>query len=300
MRSMTGFGAGEAILPGGALHPDGAPGRTTKVSVEIRSVNHRYLDLRVRAPEQLPQLAGVIESLARERLTRGRFDLTVRIEGPIGAMTLDRERARSLFTALKELRDELAPDEPVPLGLLGSAPDLFVPASPVEGALDAALEEAFAQAKSALDEMRDREGSILAEDFRRRLALLGALTTSIGERAPSVVEAYRKRLAERVDRIRGSASVDPTRLEHEVVLFADRADITEELIRLASHSALFEEALRAPGPAAMGRRLDFLLQEMAREVNTIGSKCQDVLIAHAVVELKTEIERMREQVQNVE
>ena len=291
MKSMTGFGAGEAVLAGAKL--SGA-----LVAVEIRAVNHRYLDLRVRAPEQLPHLASAIEALGRERLTRGRFDVQVRFEGALGAMAIDKDRARSVFAALKEMRDELAPNMDVPLSLLGAVPSLFVPAIERDAdALQAALAQAFDRACVALDAMREREGALLAEDFRRRLASVRELIATIRARAPGVVDAYRKKLTERVERLRAGLPVDEARLEHEVVIFADRIDIEEELTRLDSHFAHFADMIEG---TSQGRRLDFLLQEMSREVNTIGAKCQDVAIAHAVVDLKTEIERMREQVQNVE
>jgi uncharacterized protein (TIGR00255 family) len=294
MKSMTGFGAGTAVLASAKL-------AGAQIAVEVRAVNHRYLDLRVRAPEQLPHLASIIEALARERLTRGRFDVQVRFEGALGAMAIDKERARSAFAALKELRDEIAPNMDVPLTLLGSVPSLFVPALELDGdALHAALAEAFDGARAALDEMRTREGALLAEDFRRRLATVRSSIASIGARAPGVVETYRKRLSERVERLRGGLPIDDARLEQEIVLFADKIDVAEELTRLESHASHFESLIAADAPQGQGRRLDFLLQEMAREVNTIGSKCQDVAVSHAVVDLKTEIERMREQVQNVE
>ena len=283
---MTGFGAGTAVLAG------------AKLGVEIRAVNHRYLDLRVRAPDQLPHLASAIESLARERLTRGRFDVQVRFDGAATAMAIDKVRARSVFAAFKELRDELAPNEDVPLGLLGAIPELFVPAIERDGeALDAALAQAFDQAKAALDEMRDREGAALADDFRRRLATTRTLMATIRERAPAVVDLHRKRLAERVERLRDGLTLDAARLEQEIVLFADKIDVAEELTRLEAHVDHFE-ALMSQNEA--GRQLNFVLQEASREVNTIGAKCQDVAVAHAVVDLKTEIERLREQVQNVE
>jgi uncharacterized protein (TIGR00255 family) len=300
MKSMTGFGAGEAVLAGAKI--SGAQIAGAQIAIEIRAVNHRYLDLRVRAPEQLPHLASVVEALARERFTRGRFDVQVRFDGALGAMTIDKDRARSAFAALKELRDEIAPNMDVPLSLLGSVPSLFVPALERDrDALHAALTQAFEAASAALDEMRTREGGLLAEDFRRRLATVRGLIASIAERTPGVVDAYRKRLCERVERLRGGLPIEEARLEQEIVLFADKIDVAEELTRLESHAAHFECLIETdPGSSGNGRRLDFLLQEMAREVNTIGSKCQDIAVSHAVVDLKTEIERMREQVQNVE
>lgn len=288
MRSMTGFGAGDATVAG------------SKLTIEIRAVNHRYLDLRVRVPTQLPDLAGVVEGLARERLVRGRFDVTVRFDsGALGAMVIDRERAKSVFAGLTALRDELLPGADVPLSLLGAVPDLFVPAIERDAdALNAALASAFDRARTALDAMRAREGDAMAEDIARRVATIRKLSATIAAQCPLSIAGYRTRLTERAARLATAVPVDSGRLEQEVVLFADKIDIAEELTRLESHCAHLEAMLGAS--EGVGRRLDFLLQEMAREVNTIGSKSQDVTIAHAVVDLKAEVERMREQVQNVE
>jgi uncharacterized protein (TIGR00255 family) len=302
MRSMTGFGIGEAAL-GSSGEPPCSPGVSGgKLSVEIRAVNHRYLDVRVRAPNHLPDLATAVESLARERLSRGRFDVTVRLEGAaLGAVTLHKARARSVFASLVALRDELAPGTEVPLSLLGAVPDLFVPSIEQDGdAMRHALSAAFDAALESLDAMRLREGLALGDDIVRRLVTVRRLAAAVNERAPQVVELYKKKLKERAERLRlaSEVEVDPGRLEQELALYADRVDICEELTRLESHSSHFETLL--VGSEAVGRRLDFLLQEMAREANTIGAKSQDAGIAHAVVELKAEIERMREQVQNVE
>lgn len=294
MRSMTGFGVGESTV--------GTAASSGKLTVEIRAVNHRYLDIRVRAPSQLPDLGSTVETIARERLSRGRFDITVRLEGAaLGAITIDRDRARGVFAALLALRDELAPNTEVPLSLLGTVPDLFVPTIEQEGdALRASVAAAFDAATKTLDAMRLREGLALGDDIVRRLCTVRKLAKSVSERSPQVVETYKRKLKERAERLRlaSDLEIDPGRLEQEIALFADRVDIAEELTRLESHTTHFESLIASS--EAVGRRLDFLLQEMAREANTIGSKSQDVGIAHAVVELKAEIERMREQVQNVE
>lgn len=286
---MTGFGVGEALV-GGA---------SSKVTVEIRGVNHRFFDVHVRVPPQLPELASFVESLARERLRRGRFDIGVRLEGALlGAMAVDRVRAKALFVELLALRDELAPGADVPLSLLGAVPELFVPVEAIAGdVFRAAIVLAFDAAIHVLDTMRLREGSVLAEDLVLRLGTIRRGMSGLVARAPHVIEAYKTRLKERAERLRVGLEVDPARLEQEVALFADRCDIAEELTRLEGHCAHFEGLLNTE---VVGRRLDFLLQEMAREANTVGAKSQDVAIAHAVVELKAEIERMREQVQNVE
>jgi uncharacterized protein (TIGR00255 family) len=290
MRSMTGFGLGEASLGGG------------KLAVEIRGVNHRFLDVRVRVPRELGDLAGFVEQVAREKLTRGRYEVALRVDGvALGAPVLDRERARAAFRALSELRDELAPGTEVPLSLLGSIPDLFV--SPIDREIERlreATRTAFEAAVKALDTMRAHEGKALGEDLMKRLSSVRRLAREVERRAPDVVEAHRKRLRERADRLRASTEIDvePGRLELEIAIFAERSDICEELTRLESHCAQFSALLASED--AVGRRLDFLLQEMAREANTVGAKSPDAQISHAVVEVKADVERMREQVQNVE
>jgi uncharacterized protein (TIGR00255 family) len=287
---MTGFGLGEAPLGGG------------KIAIEIRGVNHRFLDVRVRVPRELTDLAAYVEQVAREKLTRGRFEVAVRVDGvALGVPVLDRERARASFRALCELRDELAPGSDVPLTLLATIPDLFVPSveREIERVRDA-TRRSFEAAVVALDAMRSREGATLREDLVKRLERVRQLARDVERRAPEVVEAHRRRLRERADRLRAltDIDVDPGRLEQEIAMFAERSDVCEELTRLESHSAQFAALLSSDEP--VGRRLDFLLQEMAREANTVGAKSPDAQIAHGVVEVKAEIERMREQVQNVE
>jgi uncharacterized protein (TIGR00255 family) len=290
MRSMTGFGLGEVPLGAG------------KLGVEIRGVNHRFLDVRVRVPRELTDMAGFVEQVARERLTRGRYEVALRIDGvALGAPTIDRDRARAAFRVLSELRDELAPGSEVPLSLLAIIPDLFAP--PVEPETDGirdATRSAFEAAARALDSMRECEGTTLRDDLLKRLERVKRIGHEIRQRSPDVLEAHRRRLADRAERLRAASdiNVDAGRLEQEIAMFAERCDITEELTRLESHCGQFMGLLG--GEDAVGRRLDFLLQEMAREANTVGAKSPDASVAHSVVELKAEIERMREQVQNVE
>lgn len=288
---MTGFGTGEA------------PFGLGKLSVEVRGVNHRFLDVRVRVPREMAELSPYVEQLAREKLTRGRFEIAVRVEGmQLGAAVLDRDRARAVFQQLAELRDELAPGAEVPLALLSSIPDLFVPTVERESeALRAALRKAFDEAVRSLDEMRAREGAALGNDLVKRLETVRRIALEVSRRGPEVLDVHRKRLKERAERLRLASelgSVDPGRLEQEIALFAERVDIAEELTRLESHCVQFAQLVAST--EAIGRRLDFLLQEMAREANTVGAKSPDAPIAHAIVEVKAEIERMREQVQNVE
>jgi uncharacterized protein (TIGR00255 family) len=289
MRSMTGFGSGDFAALGG------------KVTVEIRAVNHRFLDVRTRMPRELLDLQPLVEHLAREKLGRGRFDVAVRLDGASSsASVLDRARAKAVLAELRALRDDIAPGQDVPFWMIAQVPDVFVsPLARDYETLKQATLTAFERAVVALDEMRRTEGEILGRDLAGRLDRIGALVDDVRAKSPGLVECHRKRLAERAERIRSSLemAVDPGRLEQEIALFADRIDTTEELLRLTSHVAQFRALLGGDG---VGRKLDFLLQEMARETNTVGAKTPDAPVAHLVVELKAEISRMREQVQNVE
>jgi uncharacterized protein (TIGR00255 family) len=299
MRSMTGFGSGEHACtvetPGAAHEPHGT------LLVEVRALNHRFLEVRVRASRDLADLASHAELLARERFARGRIEVVIRGEGVACAIPLlNRERAVSAYRQLAELRDAVAPNEPVPLSLLAAVPDLFVVGDASSEAVRTALQRAFAAAAVELDAMREREGVALERDLRAHLARTIEILREIEALAPEALAATQKRLRERVNRLAASAdaTVDPIRFEQEVALLADRTDVAEELARLRSHTEQLGALFGDPNP--VGRRLDFLLQEMMRETNTLGSKSADAAIARAVVELKVEIERMREQAQNVE
>jgi uncharacterized protein (TIGR00255 family) len=287
---MTGFGVGDAPLGEGRL------------VLELRSLNHRFLEVRVRLPAELVDHAFWLEQLARERLTRGRFDLGVRLEGAaIPPPRFAMDRARAIYRALAELRDDLAPGTELPIASIAALPDvLTLPGSVDTSDARRALQAAFARALIELEAMRRSEGAALGRALGERLHAARALRNEITARGGELVEGYRARLHDKLERLLRDAAValDAGRLETEVALMADRSDITEELVRLDSHFAQFDQLLS--GDDAVGRRLDFLLQEVSREVNTIGAKCQDAPVAHLVVALKAEIERLREQVQNVE
>jgi uncharacterized protein (TIGR00255 family) len=287
---MTGFGLGAAPLGEG------------RALCEIRSLNHRFLDVRVRVPVEIADQAFFVEQLARERLGRGRYDVNIRVEGSaLAAPKPSLARARAAYQMLRELRDEVAPGADVPLSAVLAFPDVLPTACAIEpGPMRESLEAAFVAAVGALDAMRSREGEALARELGARLGCARRLQGALAERAADLVESQRVRLKTRIERLLGDSdvSLDRGRLELELALLADKSDITEELVRLGSHFDQLAELFAQGGP--VGRRLDFLLQEVSREVNTIGSKCQDSAVAHLVVELKTEVERMREQVQNVE
>ena len=291
MRSMTGFGIAEAPLGAGRL------------TVEVRTVNHRYLDLRGRVPKELADLGRFVAQLTRVRVTRGRCEVSVRVDATaLSSTRLDLDRAKLAFVAFQKLRDAVAPDAEVPLALIGSVPDLFVPGV-TEDTLDearAAVSGALRGALDRLDATRDREGTALYGDLAERAAQLVRLVDELAALVPTIMDAYRRKVRDRVVALLASAevAVDSGRVEQEIVLFAERTDITEELTRLRIHLAALVELLAMPGN--VGRRVDFLLQEIFREANTVGSKSQDAAITRAVVEAKAELERMREQVQNVE
>jgi len=294
IRSMTGFGRASLAVGG------------VSFDLEVRSVNHRHLDARAR----LPRLLGAFEHPLRERIqqsvSRGKVDLSVTTPdagGPPTRLEVDLDAARQYVRAAEELRvagvaGEL--DVRAVLSLPGVSrfvePELE--AGELELALDAAVEEGLA----ALDAMRVAEGASLERDLRGRLARVSELADALEARSGDVQEAARERLRKRSEQLGlESGVIDEGRLHQEIVMAADRLDVTEEVVRLRSHVEQFGAVIDSGGPGApVGRRLDFLMQEMGREANTIGSKGSDAPIAHAVVELKTELERIREQVQNVE
>lgn len=289
MKSMTGFGTGTAPLDEGQL------------SVELRALNHRHQDVRVRLPADLIEHVSFVEYLARTRLGRGRYDVNVRISGTATQKPrLCIDRVRALYHSMCELRDELAPGEALPLAAVLGLPHVVETQALEAEAVRTAATRAFEEACSRLEAMRQTEGRALTEELTGRLERVRQLRSRLMEGADALVEHQRARLQERVARLLQGveASLDPARLEAELALLADKSDITEELVRLGSH---FDQlATLFASDQSVGRKLDFLLQEVGREVNTIGSKCPSAEVSFLVVELKAEVERMREQVQNVD
>jgi uncharacterized protein (TIGR00255 family) len=266
---------------------------------ELRSVNHRYLDIHPRLPEGFRELEPTVREQVRGRIARGKVDVTLRRlegQGGSGSLDLDEERA----AAVVALGNRVSREHGTPGGLT-TGEVLQWPGVVVEGGggADEALEQARSALGEALDELmaaREREGAALAQAIEERLQGVADQVTVIRERLPEVRENYRQRLRERLQELAGS--VDPERLEQELVLFAQRIDVDEELDRLDTHVAAVRESLQQGG--AVGRRLDFLMQELNREANTIGSKSADGTVSQAAVDLKVLIEQMREQVQNIE
>jgi uncharacterized protein (TIGR00255 family) len=295
IHSMTGFGRSSFQLVGVAF------------DVEVRSVNHRYLDARVRLPRLLAALEGEVRARIQGRFARGKVDLSVTGPGggvPTPRLEIDLEAAREYLRVAQELSEGGRVAGTLDVGTLLSLPGvsrLAEPEVPAE-ALREALFDAVDTALEALDAMRAAEGGALERDLLERAARVDALAASLQERAGVVQEAVRERLRRRAEQLGQETGLrDETRLHQEIVIAADRLAVSEEIVRLRSHVQQFRRIVGEGGSGKpVGRRLDFLLQEFGREANTIGSKGCDAPIAYQIVELKTEIERLREQVQNVE
>lgn len=291
LKSMTGYGKGEASAPQGSF------------TVEIRSVNHRYGEVSVRMPRSFMALENDVKRLVTAGLKRGKIDVYVQWEeaSVVAAIPqLDPAVARGYHQAFSRLAEELQLPADLPLSLILSQKGVIrdSPASIDETELQPMLFAAVQSAVVAIDAMRTREGEALERDLLGRRGQVAEWTGQISGRTPQVVAEYRQKLKLRLEQLLEGNEIDEARLAQEVALMADRSDITEELVRLASHFNQFDETLKLSEP--VGRKLDFLMQEMNREVNTIGSKSNDAELATLVIRIKAEMEKMREQVQNVE
>jgi uncharacterized protein (TIGR00255 family) len=288
---MTGFGRGEAT------------GRGRTYTVEVHSVNHRFQEVRARLPKRLAGLELRLQRVVQQRFARGHFEVSVQekdLDGRARTLKVDLPLARQYAEMLRGLQAELNLPGQVTLEMLAGQRDLIAVEESEETLDDvwADLEPAVAAALEGLSAMRTHEGVALVQALRRHLDDIDGVLSRVVGRASDLVTAHRNRLRERVAELLDGRLPDPLRLEQEVALLAERGDITEECDRLRSHLGQFRETLGQAGP--QGRRLDFLLQEMNREANTIGSKAADASLAQDVVELKTATERLREQVQNLE
>ncbi|MEW5913887.1 MAG: YicC/YloC family endoribonuclease [Thermodesulfobacteriota bacterium] len=291
IKSMTGYGRGQAPAGEGAW------------VVELRAVNSRFLDFHLRLPPNLSALEERAKKAISARLTRGRVNLTVTASGVVETaphLVLNRPLAREYARVLSELQEELGLDEDPGLGPFLYNRDLIqaVEAGPDPKAVWAQLEPALLQALEEAEAMRRAEGESLAQDLTQRLVRVQELFTQAASRSEAIVDSYRQRLGERIAKLLGETPPDPARLAQEVAIIADKCDVTEEAVRAMSHLEQFRQFLSAEEP--VGRKLDFLVQELNREANTMGSKSPDAAASQTIVELKTELERIREQVQNIE
>jgi len=287
---MTGFGSADGTVLGGRLR------------VEIRTVNHRYYNPQFKLVFELASVEGQLRERLRQLLDRGHVVVTARwVEAPPtdGAVAVDLARARQVVAAAHELKKQLKLKGEIDLAFVARQPEVL--STHTDGAGAAAwsdVEPIVAQAAQEVLAMRTREGRALAADLTARLDALEAGAAAVLERAPARLAAELARLKQAVAELAGAVSVDPQRLAVEIALLADRVDINEELVRLRTHLAACRETLA--GEAAVGKQLGFLAQELLREVNTIGSKANDAAITQTVIAMKGELEKFREQLENLE
>ena len=292
MKSMTGYGRGAVT------------GDDFSVSVDLKTVNNRFLDVHLRIGSELASIEPAIKRRIASRLARGRVDVTVSFErtGQV-AYELNRPLIAGYVQALRQLQQEFAIEGVLDINSLARIPGALIPGrNGIDERMTAALEQAIDQALDDLEGMRQQEGEALRIELAERVTRIEALVPTIEASAAGLADAYRLRLQKRIGELlnRGGQTieVDQARLAQEVAYLADRSDVSEEMVRLRSHLAQFQEALKSSGET--GKMLDFLLQELNREANTTLSKSTDLTIKEAALSIKAEVEKLREQVQNVE
>lgn len=291
LKSMTGYGRNEAIQGG------------KKILCEIKSVNHRYSDYSVKVPKYYGFLEDRVREFASKHISRGKVDIYVGIEGYSEAdkeIFVNTELAKSYIEALCKLRDEFKLRDDISVNSVARYPDIFVQERKEEDE-----EEIWQNVKAVLEPailsftaMREREGERIRKDLEQRVEYMKTLAARLDERSPETVEEYKERLYAKIQAVLADREIDDARVLTEVAIFADKVAVNEEMVRLASHFDEFLGICASGEPA--GRRLDFLIQEINREINTTGSKASDIEIARLVVELKAETEKLREQIQNIE
>lgn len=291
IKSMTGYGSGERI------------GCDKKFTVEIRSVNHRYSDINVKTPRSYAFAEDAMRKALAKFVSRGKVDVFLSVEGingDSGEVFVNMDIAGGYFAALEKLRETFSISSPVTLQELARFSDIFTLQRAEEDteAITALIREATEAAAEAFAAMREREGKQLFADLSEQTNSMEALVDQLEERTPKIVSEYAARLEARIREILDAVPVDEGRLLNEVAVFADKVNVNEELIRLRSHILQMREFLQAKEP--IGRKMDFLIQEMNREINTVGSKSNDLEVARLVIDIKAIIEKLREQIQNVE
>jgi uncharacterized protein (TIGR00255 family) len=293
IRSMTGYGKAEAVVDG------------RRIIVEIKSLNHRYQEISLRMPGFLFSLEPVMKKSIGEKISRGRVEAVIRIESDSilhngSRVKLNLPLVRNYYQILQQVKEEFSLDEDISLNSLTAFRDAFVAAEEEDDlpGFWEKLEPVLEQALAKMTEMRANEGEALWRDLVERLSIIQGCLDGISMRVPQVVMEYKKRLSERVREMVEGIEIDEVRLVQEVAIMADKSDITEEIVRLGSHIRQFYDMMDSQ--EAIGRKVDFLIQEMNREVNTLGSKSSDTEVSRQVIEMKSELSKLREQVQNIE
>lgn len=291
LQSMTGFGSGRAVVG------------DEEISVELKSVNHKFCEVKARLPRELASLEATVLKIVKDRLARGAVDVAIRrssVNASASVPTIDIALAREYRRALAEIAKATGIEDNPRVLDIASQPGVMrleergVDVEKAQAALMTALETALL----AMQKMRKTEGEAIETDLKTRAAFVEKNAKEVAVLSPKMVDDYRARLDERIAELSRGVPLDPHRLAQEVAYFAERTDIAEEMTRLSSHFEQFRQLLASNEPA--GRKLDFLVQEMHREVNTTGSKSQNADISARIVAMKAEVERIREQVQNVE
>lgn len=291
VKSMTGYGRGEAVLNG------------RSITVEVRSVNNRYLDCSVKVPRLYIFAEDAIKSRVQGSISRGKVDVFVTLDNTQGeqvVISINQPVADSYYNALTALRDRYELRDDISVSLLTRFQDVLLVEKSQED-VEAVAQDICTVLDAALADfttMRQREGEKLAADIRSRAATITELLAKVEARSPQTVSEYRAKLESRMKDVLANTQLDESRILTEAAIFADKVAVDEETVRLHSHLEQLDEMLNSGVP--IGRKLDFLIQEFNREANTIGSKCSDLEIARHVVDIKAEIEKIREQVQNVE
>lgn len=288
---MTGYGRAEGHH------------KSRSLVVELRSVNHRHCDVMIRLPKPLALLEETVKKKVQSRFARGHIEVSVSLNGATNnprRLKLDMESAEDCYHILKKLKKDLRLPGEVDLGLLSHFKEMITLVEPAEKIelITPLLYKSLDKAMANLEKMRRAEGRALADDLSARLQALSKMLSLIKVREKEAIAAYHQRLQARVSELAKGIPLDPARLAQEVAIFAERSDISEETARLKTHLEQFQKMMQKE--EAVGRTLDFLLQEMNREINTIGSKANDVTISLQVVAMKSELEKIREQVQNIE
>ena len=291
VKSMTGYGRAEEVFNG------------CTITVELRSVNNRYLDCNVRIPRLYLFAEEGIETRVQNTISRGKVDVFVTLDSA-GAervqVTVNKPVADGYYTALKRLSEEYGLSGDISVSLLSRFPEVLLAEKAEEDVEQMAKDicSVLDRALADFDQMRTREGERLKEDILSRAAAIEHKVSLVEQRSPQTVAEYRAKLEARISEVLANTQLDPARILTEAAIFADKVAVDEETVRLRSHVGQLREMLSKGG--ATGRKLDFLIQEFNREANTIGSKCSDIEVAGHVVDIKAEIEKIREQVQNIE
>ena len=291
VKSMTGYGRAVETVNG------------REFTVEIRSVNNRYLDCTVKLPRSFSFAEEAVKAAVKAAVSRGKVDVYISVRSETEAdvqVTLNKPVLEGYLAAMRQMVEEYGVKDDISVSTLSRMNDIFVVDKPKadEDQLKADLLSVVDKALAAYDAMRVTEGLALENDLRSRAATILELVAQVEEQNPKTVSDYRRRLEEKMREVLENKSIDESRILTEAAIFADKVAVDEETVRLRSHLEQMDEMLRGNG--GIGRKLDFLLQEMNREANTTGSKCSDVKVARIVVDIKAELEKIREQTQNIE